>query len=299
MKLPPVLGPLRLPFVVLTPCCVAVGVATAYRSAGALDSAWAIWVLLGAIASHVSVNAFNEYFDFRSGLDGTTQRTPFSGGSGTLPAHPELAMTTLVIAVVALLVAAWIGVALVARRGWALAPLGLFGLVLVVTYTTWWARRPLACLLAPGLGIGVLVVVGTHFSLTGEWSAMAFAASLPVALLVSNLLLLNQFPDVDADRAVGRRNLPIVHGRDVAARLFTALMTASYLSMVVFVCAGILPASALLAIATAPLGWAAARSARRFANDIPALLPAMRLNVLVNLLTPVLLALGIAGARHL
>ena len=97
MKLPPVLGPLRLPFVVLTPCCVAVGVATAYRSAGALDPAWAIWVLLGAIASHVSVNAFNEYFDFRSGLDGTTQRTPFSGGSGTLPAHPELAMTTLVI----------------------------------------------------------------------------------------------------------------------------------------------------------------------------------------------------------
>lgn len=293
MKLSPLLGPLRLPFVILTPCCVTVGVATACRSGATPEWFWVLWVLLGAIASHLSVNAFNEYFDYRSGLDATTQRTPFSGGSGTLPAHPELARATLAIAIVMLVIAAAVGVALMVRRGWALAPLGLSGLVLVVSYTTWWAQRPLACLLAPGLGLGILMIVGTHFSLTGEWSAMALVASLPVALLVSNLLLLNQFPDVDADRAVGRRNIPIVYGRPAAARLYGLLLWLSYSALATGVWLHFLPQSALLAMLTAPLAWRVWRGVTKNADRIAALVPAMRLNVVLNLLMPLLLAAGV------
>ena len=71
---------------------------------------------MGALCCHVSVNAFNEYYDFRSGLDARTRRTPFSGGSGTLPGKPELAgqalatavVTHLAVVAVAVVLAEWL-----------------------------------------------------------------------------------------------------------------------------------------------------------------------------------------------
>jgi len=252
-----------------------------------------LWVLVGAVASHASVNAFNEYFDFKSGLDATTVRTPFSGGSGTLPANPALVRAALAIACGALLLAAGVGIYVMQLRGWGLLPLGLMGLVLVVTYTSWWAHNTFMCLIAPGLGIGVFIVMGTHFALTGEYSWTAFVASLCPAFLVSDLLLLNQFPDVEADRAVGRKNYPITHGRPAATRLYGALLALAYASLLAGVAVAWLPKMSLLALLTSPLALAAWRGARDSADDVPALLPAMRLNVIVNLLTPALLAMGL------
>jgi len=76
---------MRLSFVILTPACVLVGLGTAVWSTGEVNYIYFTLALIGAIAAHISVNAFNEYFDFKSGLDHRTHRTPFSGGSGTFP----------------------------------------------------------------------------------------------------------------------------------------------------------------------------------------------------------------------
>src|SRR5512143_700738 len=89
------LGPMRLPFLILTPACVLLGVGTAIWVGGGVDVLQVIVVLVGGLAAHISVNAFNEYFDFKSGLDARTTRTPFTGGSGTLPARPDLAPPAL------------------------------------------------------------------------------------------------------------------------------------------------------------------------------------------------------------
>ncbi len=239
------------------------------------------------------MNAFNEYFDFKSGLDAMTVRTPFSGGSGTLPEQPALARATLWMACATLIVAAVIGLYIMNLRGWGRLPIGAMGLILVVTYTPWWAHNALMCLIAPGLGIGVFMVMGTHFALTGEYSWTAFLASLCPAFLVSDLLLLNQFPDVEADRAVGRKNYPITHGRRASSVLYCTLMVCAYMVLVAGVLLAVLPAMSLLAMLTVPLAFGAWRGARDNANDLSALLPAMRLNVIVNLLTPVLLAMGL------
>ena len=96
-----ILGPMRVPFLILTPACVLLGIATAARSGLPIHPLQVLMVLIGAICTHISVNAFNEYGDFKSGLDARTQRTPFSGGSGTLPAHPNMAKTALITALVA------------------------------------------------------------------------------------------------------------------------------------------------------------------------------------------------------
>ncbi len=84
----------RLPFLVLTPLCLALGVALLQLQGVAPNPQDLLLILLGALLMHVAVNGFNEYFDFRSGLDLMTRRTPFSGGSGALPAQP---MTSLPI----------------------------------------------------------------------------------------------------------------------------------------------------------------------------------------------------------
>lgn len=286
-------GPMRLPFLLLPLCCVLLAAAVVHWQLGAVNGRLLALVLIGAVSAHVAVNALNEWFDYRSGLDARTRRTPFSGGSGTLQRYPELAGYTLVVAISALVLSALIGLWLLFRQGGALLPLGLAGLLLVVVYTPWLVRRPWLGLLAPGLGFGPLMVVGTVVALTGQASAAAWAAALLPLFLASDLLLLNQFPDVEADRSVGRRNLPIVYGRPAAAWVYAGLLVAAYGALSLSVVAGWLPLPALLGLATLPIAAYAAAVVRRWPNRVPRLLPAMMANVLVNLLTPLLVALGL------
>jgi 1,4-dihydroxy-2-naphthoate octaprenyltransferase len=77
-------GIIRLPFLLLTPVCVFLGLGMAVYASKTIDIVYALLAFAGALCAHVSVNAANEYFDFRSGLDEKTMKTPFSGGSGTL-----------------------------------------------------------------------------------------------------------------------------------------------------------------------------------------------------------------------
>jgi 1,4-dihydroxy-2-naphthoate octaprenyltransferase len=149
------LGTMRLPFVVLTPACVAVGVGTAYWQTGSLNGLHVLLVLIGAVAAHLTVNIINEYFDFTTGLDARTERTPFSGGSGTLQARPVLRKATLALACLNFLIVVAVGIYFTWLRGWQLLPLGILGLFLLVAYTPWLTRNPITCLIAPGLGFGV------------------------------------------------------------------------------------------------------------------------------------------------
>ena len=105
-----ILGPMRVPFLILTPACVLLGIATAVHSGVQINPLQILLVLIGAVCTHISVNAFNEYDDFKSGLDSQTQRTPFSGGSGTLPANPGMAKSALITALVTLGIVAITGI---------------------------------------------------------------------------------------------------------------------------------------------------------------------------------------------
>jgi 1,4-dihydroxy-2-naphthoate polyprenyltransferase len=288
-----ILGPMRLPFLILTPACVLVGAGTAFWSTGQFHLGNFLIVLLGAVCAHISVNALNEYFDFRSGLDLRTKRTPFSGGSGTLPAQPGAARTALATGLITLAITAAVGVYFLVLRGWAILPLGLLGIVVIYTYTVWLLRSPIGSLIAPGLGFGTLMVMGTHFALTGEYSWSAFVASLTPFFLVSNLLLLNQFPDKEADETVNRRHFPILIGRKASAMIYTAFLAGAYLAIIVGVLLQLLPVWALLGLVTLPLAFMAARTALQYAEDIPQLIPALGQNVLINILTPLLLAIGL------
>ena len=287
------LGPMRLPFLVLPPVCVALGAGTALWTEGTLDALHLVLAFVGSVAAHISVNALNEYFDFRSGLDLRTRPTPFSGGSGTLPSHPGATGVALWTGLISLAIAALVGIYFLLVHGLALLPLGILGLALIVSYTSWITHYPLLCLIAPGLGFGTFMVMGTDFVLTGSYSWEAFFASLVPFFLVSNLLLINQFPDVEADKSVGRRHYPIVLGRRASSLIYAGFLLGAYLSIVAGWALGFLPALALLGLLTTIIAVPTALGAYRYAEDTEKLVPYLGRDVLIVVLTPLLVSVGL------
>lgn len=290
------LGPMRVPFLILGPACMILGLGTAVWSGGPVNLWEFALVFIGGVCAHIGVNAFNEYFDFKSGLDFRTQRTPFSGGSGTLQARPDLARQALATASVAAAIAGAVGIYFVIVRGWMLLPLGVLGLVVIVVYTSWFTHNPILSLISPGLGFGTLMVMGTDFALTGHYSWTAFIASFVPFFLVNDLLLLNQFPDAEPDRTVGRRHFPILIGRRPSSFIYNAFLVLTYVTIVVGVALALLPPPALLGLLTLPLAVVTMIGAYRYADDMPKLGPYLGFNVLLNILTPVLMAVGLLVA---
>lgn len=222
MDMAAALGLIRAPFLLLAPICVALGWASADLVGGSWQPYTLMLVLIGAVSAHAAVNALNEFDDFKSGLDFHTPRTTFSGGSGTLPARPELAPWARRIGLGALLITIVSGLLLIPKAGYGLVPLGALGVCIIYTYTRWINRYPWLCLIAPGLGFGVLFIVGTHLVLRGQIDNIAWQIALIPFLLANNLLLLNQLPDMEADRKVGRVTFPIAYG--VKPTLFVHLL---------------------------------------------------------------------------
>ncbi|MEW6613904.1 MAG: prenyltransferase [Thermodesulfobacteriota bacterium] len=287
------LGPMRFPFLILTPACVFLGFGTAIWRTHEVNIFYLVLALVGAVCAHISVNALNEYFDFRSGLDFKTERTPFSGGSGTLPEKPDMARSALKTGLITFTITGMIGVYFVYIRGLLLLPLGILGLITIFTYTIWITRYPILCLIAPGLGFGTFMVMGTDFVLTGQYSWTAFIASLVPFFLVSDLLLLNQFPDTEADQSIGRKHFPILVGRQTSSLIYGIFLLSAYLSIIFGVNLGYLPKISLVGLATIVIAVPAFVGAFRHAEDIKKLTPYMGLNVIINIATPVLVATGL------
>lgn len=257
---------------------------------GAFHLGFALLAMVGLLLAHTSVNVLNDYFDYRSGIDLATPKTPFSGGSGILPAARLTPTQVLWLGVVSLLLTVPIGIYFVLTRGWLLLPLILAGALCIVLYTpfilkTKWPEW------AAGLGLGTLPVLGAYFVQTASYTWPAVIASVPSGILVHNLLLLNEFPDVEADRTANRQTLPIIIGRERAGIVYSALTIMVYLWIVGGVVARVMPAFALVALLTLPFAVKAIRGALKPAG-MEQLMPAMANNVLVVLLIQLLLGIG-------
>lgn len=284
---------MRPPFLVLGPVCVLLGLGAALRAQAPVDPALAVAILVGAVLAHASVNLLNEYVDFKSGLDFTTLKTPFSGGSGALVANPAAARPVLLAGVAALVAVAALGLYIIERRGPAILPIGLLGVVVVMAYSPWLNRNPWLCLIAPGLGFGPLMVGGTYVALTGHYALQPFAVSLVPFFLVNNLLLLNQYPDVEADRRVGRNHAPIAFGFGVTDRIYVLFAVLAGVCIAACAATGILPTLGWLALLPLLAVIPIYAGMRRYRGDVATLLPRMGLNVAVSVLTPLACALAL------
>jgi 1,4-dihydroxy-2-naphthoate octaprenyltransferase len=257
---------------------------------GAFHLGHAILAFIGLLLCHISVNVLNDYYDYKSGIDLKTRRTPFSGGSGFLPAASLKPEHVFRFGLACFLLAVPIGIYFVLVSGWFLLPLLVVGAICILLYT------PLLTKLdwpewSPWVGLGALPVLGTYFVQTGEYTLPAVVAAIPSGILVHNLLFLNEFPDTEADKTAGRKTLPITLGKTKASIVYSALTGLVYLWIIAWVAAGLMPVFCLIALATLPFAVRAIRGALRY-QDESKLMPAMANNVLVVLLTQLLLGIG-------
>jgi len=264
---------------------------------GFFNLKYSLLAFLGLLLLHISVNTFNDYYDYKSGVDLKTKRTPFSGGSGFLTSGAISAKKTFWLATISFILAVSIGIYFILNKGWFLLPIFILGAMFVLFYTNFLAKLGLGISeLSAGLGLGTLPVLGVYLILNQDFSFSVLFASIPSGILVCNLLLLNEIPDVDADKIGKRKTLPILLGKDRAARIYSGLTLLVYLWIILGVIIKIMPPFTLIALFTLPLASKAIKGSMAH-TDMDKLLPAQGANVMIVLLTQFLLGIGYILAK--
>lgn len=255
------------------------------QTAGKPDLTRLLLGVIGLVAAHVLVNVLNELSDDASGLDGETQRTPFSGGSGALQAGLITRRGARTVAFISGAVALAVAfAALGVCRAWGLLPVIAIGALCIFFYTPWLLRLGLGEV-AAGLGLGGLPVLGVALLQGGALQPAVVIVAIASTALTFNLLLFNSIPDAAPDYRAGRRSL--VHRLGVlgTARIGIAAWAVAALSIGYGVATGVLPSGTGLAAIPAiafivPEGrWTAAGA------PLPVPLAILGLNVVQNLAT--------------
>ena len=281
----------RPQFLILTFVLIFLGTAVAWFD-GFFNWVDLVLSLVGLLLLHISVNVLNDYFDYKSGLDLETIRTPFSGGSGILPEKLLNPTSVFRFGIICFLLVVPIGVYFVLDKGWLLLPLLAAGAICVLLYTPRISRLGWGMgEISAGLGMGTLPVLGTYFVQTEMYTWQALVAAVPSGILVANLLLLNEFPDAKADRNAGRKSMPIMLGKDLASKIYIALTVIMYAWIIVWAAANALPWFVAIGLLTLPLGLQAIRGAFHYEVESK-LMPALGANVMVIMGTQTLMAIG-------
>ncbi len=267
------------------------GLAAAFYSQRTLNGLDGLLVLAGALLTHASVNTFNNYFDYRSGIDRKTEKTPFSGGVEVLVNGKMSSFSAFMVAFVSLAGASLVGVYFLIRWFSILFPIVLYGGITIVLYTPVIARIHGLSEIVAGSGFG-LMGLGTYVTQTGTINGPAIAIFIPVTILVALLLFLNEFPDAEVDREAGRRHLVVLLGKRKSARLYVAGLVATYTSIVLAVAVNYAPIPVLISLLTIPIAYKAGSMALKNYNQTPGLIPAQGSNVLMILITIALIGVG-------
>jgi 1,4-dihydroxy-2-naphthoate polyprenyltransferase len=174
-------------------------------------------------------------------------------------------------------------------------PLLVVAAFFIVLYSPFILKRPWPEW-AAGAGLGAFPILGLYFVQAGAYSWQAAVASIPSFFLVHNLLLLNEFPDAEADINANRKTLPLTIGKKNAAIFYSVVAIAVYVWIFAWAMAGVFPAWTLIALLSFPLELKAINGAMH--NDDPSkLMPGMAMNVMTVLVTQLLLGIGFILGR--
>ncbi|MFC1490930.1 prenyltransferase [Candidatus Latescibacterota bacterium] len=281
---------IRANFLVLAVVLVMIGGAAAWRD-GSFNTLYFIATLIGIVFAHISVNLFNEYSDWKTGIDAHTERTPFSGGSGNLQQGLLEPSQVRMASWLTLSVSFSLGLWLASVSGWPVLVLMGIGGLTTIFYTDYLAKLMIGEI-ASGITLGSFVVIGAYFVQTGEINSGIIWASVSPGILTMLLLLLNEFPDLEADRAGGRKHLVIVFGKRVSGIIYSILLLSVYLVFILGVIKSTMPATILIGLLTLPLALITISKVIRYGNDMPRLIPALGMNVIIVLATDFLLTVG-------
>ncbi|QID16630.1 prenyltransferase [Nitrogeniibacter mangrovi] len=277
-----------------------IGLATAYGSGVVLDPVNAVLTVLFALVAHAGGNVINDYHDAVSGADAANRERlfPFTGGSRFIQNDVLTPAQTARFGYGLLALVIPAGLYLTWQSGPGLIAIGLAGLGVGWAYSA-----PPLKLMARGLGeLGIvaawlLVIVGTDFVQRGHLSPVPAIAGLSYAMLVANILYINQFPDHQGDAAAGKRTLVVLLGPQVAKWGYLLMAILAYAWLVGMVGTDQLPQKCAAAALTLVLSFRAGRDLLAHAEEPAELAPAIKLTIGAANLHGLALAAALAFAR--
>jgi 1,4-dihydroxy-2-naphthoate octaprenyltransferase len=236
---------------------VVMGSALAWRD-GAFQLLPALAALAVALLLQIASNVANDVFDFERGADTSERQGPLRVTQAGLLTPAQVKSGLLVI----LGLSAAIGLYLAVLRGWVVIAIGLAAIVSAVAYTG--GPFPLGYY---GLGdifvfifFGLASVAGTYFVQAGSVSPAAWWMSVPVGLIITAILVVNNLRDIENDRKAGKHTLAVRLGERGTRVEYLACMMVAYLLLPALVVAKIIPAGGLLAWLSLPLAIQSTRT---------------------------------------
>lgn len=293
---------LRAPFFTAAILPVLIGAAFVFWRFGTLDLGLVLITLAGTVSLHAGTNMINDYFDYRNGGDARNKaRTPFNGGTPFLIGGILDPKRVLAASLAAFGIGGLIGLYFALTISIWILPLGIAGGLLGLLYVA--PKINLAGRgvgeIAVGLGFGPLMVMGTYLVLTGSFSWDAFLIGMPIGFLITLVLYINQFPDMEADASVGKNHWVVRLGRKKARMGYPIILGATYAFLLGAVVLGLVPIYAIIFLLTAPLAVKASKIVLANPDNPPLLIPAQALTVQMHLLGGVLLTGGLIIASFL
>jgi 1,4-dihydroxy-2-naphthoate octaprenyltransferase len=252
---------------------VLIGAAWAFQSGDRI--VWSMLPLfaISAVLIHAGTNLINDYEDFRNGVD-----REYTFGSSGLLVRGELAPRQVRSFAFSLFAIAFVvGLFIVRERGWGLLVLGAAGIVGGYFYTVnpvGYKYRALGEVFV-FLFMGVLLVAGAYWAMTGTVTAAVVWGSLPISLLVTAILFANNTRDMKHDQAVGVRTLAGRMGFGQAQRVYGALVVGSYAVTAGLMLAGLVSVWALVVSLSLPKALGCIRTMRAGSEARPETLAAL------------------------
>lgn len=248
-------------------------------------------MMIACLALQIATNLFNEYYDFKRGLD-TAESVGIGGG---IVRHGLKPNNVLMTAVLLYVFAALIGVYICMNSSWWLAVIGLIGMAVGYLYTG--GPYPIAYTpfgeLFSGLFMGTGFVLIAFFIQTGVITVESVLISIPIGILVGAINMSNNIRDIEEDKRGGRKTLPILLGRERAVTVLGLAFATAYLWIVLIVLLGYISPWALILFLGLHKPISAVKGFRKGAEEPQYMKIAMKSTAMTNTVFSFLLSAGL------
>ena len=212
-----------------------------------------ILIFLAVVTAQIVANLWNEYKDFKSGLD-AGQKVGNAGSITRGAITPELIVTMIKALMVVPII---IGAYLSATITWYYVPAGFICILISFLYSG--GPKPISRTpfgeISSGIAMGLAIVLITGYAWTRELSLALLIPAIPSTLLVGSIMLTNNIRDIRNDESHGRRTLPIVLGRERALSLMSIMYIFNFIWIVAWIIVGHMTWFSLSAFLAVPLAF--------------------------------------------
>ena len=252
---------IRIKFFLASIIAITNGILYSYLTYNIFNIIDALLTYVGVIFLHASVDIFNDYWDYKRGIDTTTKRTKFSGGTGVLPEKKLEPNIVYKAGFLSMVIGIAIGGYFIFQSGLLIAIILAVAILSIYFYSTTIVNIGLAETLVAVKG--TMIVIGTSFVQSGIVDLPVVYLGIIIGLLSSIVLYIAAFPDFAADKEKGRKTLVILIGKNKSARIFPLLIILIYSLISIGIIMQYLPIYSILTFSSLIF---AIRSAKKLKN---------------------------------